>query len=195
MHTRPADSALPPSGGDPADPGPPAALVVRRAVPADAAALSAFAARCFRETYAPPHGDARPADVEAYVADHFAPSLQAAELDDAGTVVLLLVSPDTGALAGYAQLRAGAAPAGVVGARPVELARFYVDRPWHGRGAAQRLMAACRATGADPLWLSVYQRNPRAVAFYARCGFAVVGEATFLMGDDLQHDWIMASHS
>lgn len=175
------------------------ALRARVAAVDDARALAAFAERAFRDTYG---GASGAADVDAYVGAHFGVAQQTAELRDAAIRTLLLEDA-AGVLVGYAQLRltpaAGApVPGGVQGAAPVELARFYVDRSWHGRGAAQQLLAAVdaelagRPLGAEPLWLSVYQENPRAIAFYRRAGFVAVGEATFQLGGELQHDWVLA---
>jgi ribosomal protein S18 acetylase RimI-like enzyme len=176
----------------------PAAPRLRRAEVADAAALAAFAARLFRETYGPAadpglSGGSRPEDVEAYVAPHFAPALQTAELADPA-LTTFVAETDAGAIAAYAQLRAPSPhPAAPPGA--AELARFYVDWPWQGRGVAGALMAAlvdaARAAGARALWLAVLQRNARAVGFYRREGFRVVGTSTFRMGAEVQDDWIM----
>ena len=185
--------------GSRADGAPPrAAPRLRRAVPADAAALAAFAVRLFRETYGPAadpalSGGSRPEDVEAYVAPHFGPALQAAELADPA-LTTLVAETDDGAFAAYAQLRAPsphpAAPSGAA-----EVARFYVDWPWQGRGVAGALMAAlvdaARAAGATALWLAVLQRNARAVGFYRREGFRVAGTGIFRMGAEVQDDWIM----
>ena len=51
---------------------------------------------------------------------------------------------------------------------------------------------AARARGAQTLWLGVWERNPRAVAFYEKYGFTRVGEHTFMLGDDAQTDWLFA---
>jgi ribosomal protein S18 acetylase RimI-like enzyme len=47
-----------------------------------------------------------------------------------------------------------------------------------------------RAEGAT-LWLGVWEENPRAIAFYAKWSFVVVGQKTFLVGDDPQTDHVM----
>ena len=44
-------------------------------------------------------------------------------------------------LAAFAQLRPGTGE-GVTGPDPIELWRFYVDHPWHGRGVAAQQLAA-----------------------------------------------------
>lgn len=83
-----------------------------------------------------------------------------------------------------------------MGPAPLELKRLYVARAWHGRGVAQALMNAvldaARARGAKTLWLGVWERNPRAVAFYEKYGFTRVGEHSFILGSDVQTDWVLA---
>jgi ribosomal protein S18 acetylase RimI-like enzyme len=78
----------------------------------------------------------------------------------------------------------------------MEVVRFYVDRPWHGRGVAHQLMAAAadaaQAAGARTLWLGVWERNPRAIAFYRKCGFEDVGTQIFVLGADHQQDLVLA---
>jgi len=85
----------------------------------------------------------------------------------------------------------------VTGPRPIEIARFYVDFRWHGRGVARRMMAAAAAEaerrGAATLWLGVWEHNPRAIAFYAKCGFEDVGSHVFMVGNDAQTDRLMAA--
>jgi GNAT superfamily N-acetyltransferase len=80
----------------------------------------------------------------------------------------------------------------------VELLRFYVDPRWHGRGVAQLLMQhvreAARKLGAHDLWLSVWERNPRAMAFYTKSGFRDVGSKDFFVGTDRQSDRVMVAH-
>ena len=56
-----------------------------------------------------------------------------------------------------------------------------------------------RATAADApalsrlgVWLGVWERNPRAVAFYENYGFTHVDEQTFVLGNDEQTDWLFA---
>ena len=166
-------------------------ITFRRANVEDAAALAEFARRVFVETYAP---DNTPEDMAQYVGAAFGQARQAAELAD--PAVATVVGEAAGRMAAYAQLRRGAAPACVAGPEPVEIMRFYVDGPYQGRGVAQRLMAealrTARGLGARTAWLSVWERNPRALAFYRKLGFQVVGSATFLLGADLQDDFVMA---
>ncbi|HEU4628767.1 MAG TPA: GNAT family N-acetyltransferase [Gemmatimonadaceae bacterium] len=168
----------------------PLPATIRPATPDDAATLSAFARDCFHDAFA---ADNRAEDMAAYLAATFSPERQAAEIADAATTVLL--AHVDGALAGYALLATGAAPPAITGPAPIELRRFYVARPWHGRGVADRLMDAvldtARARGAATLWLGVWERNPRAIAYYRKRGFVDVGSWAFVLGSDRQTDRVM----
>ena len=163
---------------------------IRAAEPGDAAALAAFAARTFRETF---EADNTPGDMALHLKTSYGPELQAAELRDPGTVTLLV--EDGRRLAGYSQLRESRPPECVRGADPIEIRRFYVDRAWQGRGVAQALMAAsleaAMQRGARTVWLSVWERNLRAQAFYRKCGFEDCGATEFVLGQDRQTDRVM----
>lgn len=166
-------------------------VIIRRGVETDASALAELAARTFRDAFA---ADNRPEDIALHLSRSYGTSHQRMELLDP-RITTLLAEVD-GQLAGYAQLRAGVAPDCVTGEAPVELWRFYVAQPWHGRGVAQTLMRSVEAEAthrrARTLWLSVWERNPRAIAFYRKNDFVDVGSQVFMVGADAQTDRILA---
>ncbi len=166
-------------------------ITIRRATPSDADALASFAARTFAETFA--HSSTED-DMALHLSSTYSTEQQREAIVDASIDVL--VAEDGTSLAGYAQLRAAAAPECVTERPAIELWRFYVDRPWHGRGVAQQLMGAvtdaARSRSARAIWLSVWSQNERAKAFYSRYGYRQVGTTTFVLGTDVQDDWIMA---
>jgi ribosomal protein S18 acetylase RimI-like enzyme len=168
-----------------------ATVAIRAARVPDAPWLAALAERTFRETYSAHN---TPEDMERYVGQHFGPARQEAELGDAGMTTL--IAEVDGQAAGYVQLARAPAPSGVTGSAPVEIHRFYVDRPWHGLGVAQQLMdaavSAAKAAGAGTIWLGVWERNPRAIAFYRKSGFRDAGTQTFVLGGDHQRDLVLA---
>jgi ribosomal protein S18 acetylase RimI-like enzyme len=163
---------------------------IRRAGPADAKALADLAEATFRATFAATN-EAR--NMDLHCRDNYGEALQAAELADPG--ITTFVAEDRGRLIGYAQVRDGLAPGCVAADRPGEIMRLYVAADWHGQGIAPALMAAClaeiAARGADVAWLGVWERNPRAIAFYRKWGFAEVGAHTFVVGDDPQRDLVL----
>jgi len=97
---------------------------------------------------------------------------------------------------GYARLRFGDSPDCVGGAFPAEIARFYATRPWIGGGVGAALMPSAidvvASEGCDVIWLDVWEKNPRAIAFYSKWGFEVVGTQSFVLGSDAQNDVLMA---
>jgi GNAT superfamily N-acetyltransferase len=169
----------------------PVSLTFRYAVADDAATLSAFARAQFVTTFAAQNN---PDDLAIYLDSAFSVALQRAEIEDASRRYLLLEVD--GGLAGYALLNDRAAHALVTAQHPVELQRFYVDQAWHGHGIAARLMARvvdeARTLGGDVLWLGVWESNLRAIRFYEKQGYAVVGEQIFVVGTDPQRDKVMA---
>jgi GNAT superfamily N-acetyltransferase len=169
----------------------PAVPLIRIGGEADAAELAAFAARSFAEAFGP---DNRPEDLSAHLAKTFGLAQQSAELRDPNTITLLAY--EKGTLLAFAQLRRKPAPACITLERPIELHRFYVDRPAHGTGAAQSLMRAvhdaARQFDGRHLWLGVWEHNARAIAFYRKVGFRDFGSHDFFVGADRQTDRVLA---
>jgi diamine N-acetyltransferase len=171
-------------------------IEIRRASVADAPAVSRLAATTFRDTF---EAENTPEDMARYLSEAFTPERQTAEITDAASIVLVAehaAESGESELVGYAHLVEGPAPDAVSGPAPMELKRIYVARAWQGRRVAQALMdasvEAARGRGIQTLWLGVWDRNPRAVAFYAKYGFMRVGEHRFVLGADVQTDWLFA---
>lgn len=164
---------------------------IRRAAPADAAPLAELAARIFVDTFG---ADTAPDDLAAHVAKSYGARQQSEEI--ANPELVTLVAEAGGALVAFAQVLRHPPPECVTGEAPVEIVRFYVDRSWQGRGLAHRLMAdardAARELGGRSLWLGVWERNGRAIAFYEKEGFHDVGSHDFWVGSDCQTDRLMA---
>jgi ribosomal protein S18 acetylase RimI-like enzyme len=162
----------------------------------DAALLAELGGRTFYETFVE---SCRPEDMRAYLDAAFGTAQQAAELADARSTFLIAEAGDdkTAVAVGYAKLFACVeTPDCVAGNAPVELARLYVLREWLGSGAGAALMRelleAARRAGHETIWLGVWEHNERAIAFYRKWGFEVVGEHIFQVGDDPQNDLLMA---
>jgi ribosomal protein S18 acetylase RimI-like enzyme len=165
---------------------------IRAATIADAAVLAELARRTFYDTFASTND---PDDMALYLAKAYGVDQQTREIEDRDITTLLV--EENGVAMAYAQVRAGHVPDCVTGPDPIELWRFYIDRDWHGRGVAQQLMEAvrveARGRGARTIWLGVWEKNDRARAFYAKCGFATAGTHIFLFGTDPQTDLVMVA--
>ena len=164
----------------------------RRADVSDASALSVCAARFFVESYQ--HVMERD-ELRGYVADFFAPDLQQAEITDPRATTFLAIE---NGIIGYAQVVEGNLPdCGIDARKPAELKRIYVDHRWHGRGVAQELLKLvqqeAQRRACDQLWLAVWEINHRAISFYSKNGFRVIGRQGFPIGNEIQSDHVMAT--
>jgi GNAT superfamily N-acetyltransferase len=154
----------------------------------EAETLARLAARTFRDAFGP---DNNPADLELHLSTTYTADRMRQALRDPGCTSLF--AEVDGVPVGYAQVFDREAEPPSSGGRM--LSRFYLEQAWLGQGIAPRLMDAvtedARRRGARYLWLTVWQRNPRAVRFYEKCGFRVTGATTFTVGSDPQTDWVM----
>lgn len=165
--------------------------IIRKANRNDAKQLSQLAERTFRDTF----GAINTAeDMDLHCQISYSEVIQAGEISNPNMITLL--SENEEKLIGFAQLRWDGAPNCVVAESPGEIQRLYIANDWHGKGIAQELMYACieemKDRGSDVVWLGVWERNPRAIAFYKKFGFVEVGEHVFPLGTDEQRDVVMA---
>jgi ribosomal protein S18 acetylase RimI-like enzyme len=162
---------------------------IRYAIPDDAAALAALGARTFQDTYAAFN---TAENMTLHLTSAFSPEQQRAEIEDPNGFILVAQAE---ALIAYAQVTREIVPPDVGDAHALEIKRFYVDRSWHGLGVAQRLMTetfkAAAERGAATVWLTVWDQNPRAIAFYRKVGFRDAGIHPFQLGSELQSDILM----
>jgi len=166
-----------------------AEIHIQEAQLGEAALLSDLGRRTFTEAFA----DSNDPDCLARFLDQtYTPERQAGELKD--PAITTFIARVDGSPAGFAQLRRGPGEACVSGPDPIELQRIYALREFLGSGVGKSLLSACmdraKADGFRTLWLGVWERNPRAQAFYLRHGFRLAGSHTFDVGGDLQVDLI-----
>ena len=101
----------------------------------------------------------------------------------------------TGGPVGYAMVTSPEFPEGLVQAGDLELRRIYLLSRFHGSGAGRQMMDAAiahaRGQGASGLLLGVHPENQRALAFYRRHGFRVVGGRRFQVGSAVFEDPVL----
>lgn len=96
---------------------------------------------------------------------------------------------------GYVKLREGSIPLLLADQSCIEIARIYSVKQMIGKGVGKHLMQTCIDLALQKrkelLWLGVWEKNYRAIDFYTKWGFEKFGEQKFLLGNDLQTDWLM----
>ena len=134
-----------------------------------------------------------PEDMEAYLSEAFDPEKIRGEQENPHSSFYFLLADDQ--LVGYIKLNEAEAQSDLNDPDSLELERIYVSGTVQGTALGSYLMKqAVEIAGQQAkkyLWLGVWEKNTRAIAFYHKHGFYEIGTHTFVMGDDIQTDYIM----
>jgi len=167
-------------------------IAIRLCESGDAAALALVSQATFLETYA---GQLPVADIVSHCRTEHGEALYADWLARPGYRLWLAEMEEGGAPVGYAALTPPDLPVPTAGS-DVELRRIYLLNRFHGAGLGARLMAsamdAAKAGGFSRMLLSVFGANARAIAFYARQGYAEAGVRKFRVGANEYDDLVLA---
>ncbi len=165
-------------------------LEVRYATAKDAALIADISRETFYETFADQNTKE---DMEIFLSVQFTRGRLMLEVGTPGKIFLLAEEGDQ--VAGYAKLNEGRQPLHIGSKNTMELARLYVVKSWIGKGVGSVLMnkiiEIATGQGKDMLWLGVWKENTRAIEFYKKWGFEIFDECDFMLGNDLQKDWLM----
>ncbi len=166
-------------------------ILIREATTKDAKLLVELKQQTFRDTF---EGENEPGDMDIYCERHFNENIQRSELES--NQFTLFICECEGETSGYAQIHWQSDTDSIDARNPAEIQRFYILKQWHGKGVAKQLMKVCLEEIAnhlcDIVWLGVWEHNQRAIAFYQKYLFNVVGNKTFTLGTDHQNDFIMS---
>jgi ribosomal protein S18 acetylase RimI-like enzyme len=161
-------------------------VTMRIAEENDAPRLSTLAARLFRQTYV---GSISTDVLDPHIVAGFGEIQQRTELLDPNITTLLVEIENE--MVGYAQLRLKPIPVPVALEVSAELWRVYVDRSRHGLGIGRQLLTRVGELAAEmsheKIWLGVWERNLKAIAFYKKLGFNEVGCYEFHMDVEIQN--------
>ena len=134
-----------------------------------------------------------PENMDSYLAISFAPQKIACELSNPASCFYFLFAD--GELAGYLKLNEAPAQSDINDPLSLELERIYVKSGFQcgglGRTLLEKAVLEAQSRGKRYLWLGVWEKNDKALAFYRKNGFYPIGTHTFVMGDDRQTDFIM----
>lgn len=133
----------------------------------------------------------------AYVEEAFSVEAIARSMREAGTRFRWLLDRDTPVA--YLKVLDRAIPPGndpgTDDAPVLHLQRLYVRATHQGNGLGALLLrdaAACAlGAGAEFLWLTVWDENTDAIAFYAHLGLRTFGEHPFQLGNRRHRDLLM----
>ena len=153
-------------------------IMIRPATAEDALCIGVLGMQVFLDTYAT-EGIRNAIANEALQA--FSPQAITRLLAEPG--IALLVAECNHHLVGFAQVKLNTGHAMIEAADVAELQRLYIQERFTGLGMGYRLLQAAeqRAAleGASLLWATVWDGNERALAFYPRRGYALLGAPSY----------------
>ena len=168
-------------------------IEIRVAEKKDADLIAGLSRKTFYETFAAVNSQE---DMDKFMNEQFTHEALIKEVEEGKDVFLLAFEDDTAV--GYARMREGGKQKEFENKPSIEIARIYAVNAAIGTGVGSALMQKCLAIAAEMkrqvIWLGVWEKNQRAIGFYQKWGFKKFGEHDFLLGNDLQTDWLMKKH-
>lgn len=165
-------------------------LVIRAGTTADAERIADFSQQTFYETFAQYN---TPENMQMFLAQQFTREKLMNEVGMPGNYFFLAYEGDD--MVGYLKLREGEQPTGLEYTKSIEIGRIYAATNAIGKGVGKLLMHTAidtaRSMQKEVIWLGVWEHNQRAIDFYTKWGFEKFGTHVFLLGYDVQTDWLM----
>lgn len=165
-------------------------LIIRRANEEDAPLIAAISRQTFYDTFAPCNNKW---DMDKFMNEQFTREMLIEEVKEKENIFLLAFAGDEAA--GYAKMRDDGKQLEPGNKTAIEIVRLYAVKEKIGSGVGAALMRECISLAEERqkkvIWLGVWKENYRAINFYERWGFEIFGEHDFLLGNDLQKDWLM----
>lgn len=167
-----------------------AEIKIRYATSDDAELIADMSRQTFYETFME-HNTKE--DMDKFMNEQFTREELINEVSIVGNIFLLAIESDTPI--GYVRMRDGEKRSEFEGKSSIEVARIYALQSAIGKGAGKAMMQKCIEIAItnqrDIIWLGVWEKNQRAIAFYEKFGFEKFATHDFILGNDLQTDWLM----
>jgi ribosomal protein S18 acetylase RimI-like enzyme len=162
---------------------------IRYATIEDAALIAAISRETFYETFAAFN---TASDMQKFMDEQFSVADLMAQVADPAHHYFLVY--DDNQAVGYTFLIDRTHPS-LKSSLSLEIARIYIRQSAIGKGIGKALMnraiSFAQSQQKNAVWLGVWEHNQRAIDFYLSLGFSKFGEHDFLLGDDVQRDWLM----
>lgn len=165
-------------------------LSIRECVMDDLNSLSEFSYKTFYDNFI--HLNTIN-NMKAYLEQAFDTSRLHGELSNSNSLFYFFYI--NGELSGYLKLNEANAQTDIYDLQSLEIERIYLTKELKGKGLGSILMNKAIDVAKERnkmfLWLGVWEKNDKAISFYKRNGFYVIGKHPFFMGEEEQTDFIM----
>jgi len=152
--------------------------------------LRTISVQTFTETFAHQNTES---DMQKYVSENLNLEQLSKELNSKDSAFYFLKLD--GPIIGYLKLNKNEAQTELKNNTSLEIERIYVKQEFQGKQFGklllQKAIDIAKEQGYQTIWLAVWERNLKAIAFYTKHGFKEFNKHTFQLGDDLQIDIMM----
>jgi ribosomal protein S18 acetylase RimI-like enzyme len=165
-------------------------MIIRKADASDAQLIADMSRQTFYASFAASNTKE---DMDKFMDEQFSREFLINEvLNNDG---IFFIAEDGGETLGYVRLRDGEYYRVFDNLPSIEIVRIYAIQSAIGKGVGSALIKKCIETAIELkrkiIWLGVWEHNQRAIDFYTKWGFEKFGEHDFVLGTDVQTDWLM----
>ncbi len=165
-------------------------ITIRYATPQDASLIADISRQTFYDFFGPQNTEE---NMDKFLNEQFTKETLMQEVGASHNIFLLAYFDKEPV--GYARLRENNVPPELGNTYAMELARLYAVQLAIGKGVGSALMHRCINISYEKnfpvIWLGVWKQNQKAIQFYQRWGFEIFAEHDFILGNDIQKDWLM----
>lgn len=152
-------------------------------------ALRKISIQTFTETFSEYNSEA---NMRKYISENLSITKLTSEFENPGSSFYLVSYNEK--VIGYLKLNAGSAQT-EPNNNALEIERIYVQQEFHGKKVGLCLFEKAKTIALenhyDYIWLGVWEKNTKAIAFYQKLGFVEYDQHAFVLGDDEQTDMMM----
>ncbi|WP_096271271.1 GNAT family N-acetyltransferase [Paucisalibacillus globulus] len=164
--------------------------ILRRCDVEDLRTLKEISYETFHDTFKEQN---TPENMQAYLERAFSEEQLERELTNPSSRFFFVCVNDE--VAGYLKINVNDAQSEEMDNDSLEIERIYVRRKFQNQGLGKLLLNKANNIAMEEhkkkIWLGVWEKNERAIAFYKNTGFVQTGAHAFYMGDEEQTDLIM----
>ena len=165
-------------------------ITIRFATKHDAELIADMSRQTFYDTFASQNTKE---DMDKFMNEQFTREALMEEVGAENNIFLLAYDEEQPV--GYARIRENNNPPSLGTSNAIEIARIYAATHAIGKGIGKMLMQKCieiaKAGNREVVWLGVWEKNKRAIDFYIKWGFEKFADHDFVLGNDVQKDWLM----
>ena len=135
-------------------------------------------------------------DMENYLMKYFNELQLRKDITELNCEYYLLYHGDN--LVGYIKINESPDQSDINENDSLELERIYVIEEYKGKGFGRSLIEFATNKAVEKnkeyVWLGVWDKNYNAISFYEKMGFIIDGTHIFILGENVQSDYIMKKY-